>query len=93
MTTGWEIGASSIGIILFFLYLIYKWFSDEDDYDGFAWSLGSYSKTCEEVQERQSPRPKWRSLESKDNELGCSTVYQDIHTVSGSISYKKEHKT
>ena len=38
------------------------------------------------------PRPLGRSLESKDNELGCSTVYQDIHTVSGSISYKKEQQ-
>ena len=36
MSAGWEIGALSIGIILFFLYLIYKRFSDEDDYDGFA---------------------------------------------------------
>ena len=36
MSAGWEIGALIVGVTLFFLYLIYKWFSDEDDYDGFA---------------------------------------------------------
>ena len=56
MVTGWEIGALLVAIILFFLYLIYKFFSDEDDFDGFAWSLGSYSKTCEEIQEHDSFR-------------------------------------
>ena len=36
MVTGWEIGALIVAIILFFLYLIYKFFSDGDDFDGFA---------------------------------------------------------
>ena len=36
MSAGWEIGALIVAIILFFLYLIYKWFSDEDDFDGLA---------------------------------------------------------
>lgn len=36
MTTGWEIGALLVAIILFFLYLIYKFLSDEEDFDGFA---------------------------------------------------------
>ena len=36
MTTGWEIVAFIVAVILFFLYLIYKFFSDEDDFDGFA---------------------------------------------------------
>ena len=36
MTAEWEIGALIVAVILFFLYLIYKFFSDEDDFDGFA---------------------------------------------------------
>ena len=36
MSAGWEIGALLVAIILLFLYLIYNFFSDEDDFDGFA---------------------------------------------------------
>ena len=36
MSAGWEIGALLVAIILFFLYLVYKFFLDEDDFDGFA---------------------------------------------------------
>ena len=36
MSAGWEIGALIVAIILLFLYLSYKFFSDEDDFDGFA---------------------------------------------------------
>ena len=37
MSAGWEIGALIVAIILFFLYLSYKFFLDEDDdFDGFV---------------------------------------------------------